>query len=701
MSKLSFIEATMNGAFCRVWTVNDQYNYLKAMRNTGLFSSPDITLPGFSVSSENASLSVLGENGIVRTHPTKEDGETTFKRYMFSLENLAWTDNLADLPLSEIGPGDLLSGTKGRIMWFPPYELGFDENISANWTKTDFIGRGEPVFTYNNSTRSGQLRFKILVDHPKVINGYRGKRTDAIEKFFAGCITPNTFLEFLDKNSGISQLTKDEVDVKINEIKKQKANIQQPQPPKTFTAYFAENVATIEGTHKDDAGSTQPNCTNLDAVDAWATGEGKQMVGEAASTGGKLTLKLEGYAGPDEHKPKNLSKDRAKSVQSYVLDQLGSPKVKKIIKAYGNENATSSKNKNNRRVDITLESDVMGSQPAEYKPEGGLGDIAFYPEEAQLIDDLIIDETKYFEFIDANYPTYFQTISEKIKYFHPGYHSTTPEGLNTRLTFLQQCMRQGPSVNNKNSQVQPQNLAFGRPPICILRIGDFFNTKVAINSLSISYAAGGSVPQWDLNPEGIGVQPMIADVTLSIDLIGGHSLVGPINRIQNALSFNYYANTQVYDPRADAIDKNKGVIVDGIKLGELKQKALGPGGKKKLEESLKKEGIVEEGADSTKTGDNTQTDSKGGLDITPKNVEQTITLLPLPPITFYEGQIMVESTKKSSEVEINGETNKDNLINVEIKVEKKGIGFETTLTEKISDSTTFYPIRVGQWNNIN
>ena len=113
--------------------------------------------------------------------------------------------------------------------------------------------------------------------------------------------------------------------------------------------------------------------------------------------------------------------------------------------------------------------------------------------------------------------------------------------------------------------MQPQNLAFGRPPVCILRIGDFLYSKIIINSLSINYASGNS-PQWDLNPEGIGVQPMIADVTLSIDLIGGHSLVGPINRIQNALSFNYYANTQVYDPRADAIDKNKGVIVDGIKL---------------------------------------------------------------------------------------------------------------------------------------
>ena len=47
----------------------------------------------------------------------------------------------------------------------PHNDLSFDENVSANWTKVDFIGRGEPVFTYNNSTRSGQLRFKILVDY--------------------------------------------------------------------------------------------------------------------------------------------------------------------------------------------------------------------------------------------------------------------------------------------------------------------------------------------------------------------------------------------------------------------------------------------------------------------------------------------------------------------------------------------------------
>ena len=123
----------------------------------------------------------------------------------------------------------------------------------------------------------------------------------------------------------------------------------------------------------------------------------------------------------------------------------------------------------------------------------------------------------------------------------------TPEGLNSRLTFLHQCTRQGPTLEKLGAV----NLAFGRPPICILRIGDFYNTKVIIDNLTIDYEP----LVWDLNPEGIGVQPMIANVNLSIKFIGGSSLLGPINKLQNALSFNYYANTHVYDPRADYIAK--------------------------------------------------------------------------------------------------------------------------------------------------
>jgi hypothetical protein len=47
---------------------------------------------------------------------------------------------------------------------------------------------------------------------------------------------------------------------------------------------------------------------------------------------------------------------------------------------------------------------------------------------------------------------------------------------------------------------------------------------------------------------------MIASVSLSFDFIGGSGLKEPINRLQNALSFNYYANTEMYDERAEATE---------------------------------------------------------------------------------------------------------------------------------------------------
>ena len=51
---------------------------------------------------------------------------------------------------------------------------------------------------------------------------------------------------------------------------------------------------------------------------------------------------------------------------------------------------------------------------------------------------------------------------------------------------------------------------------------------------------------------------MMAKVTLSFDFIGGSDLGGPISRLQNALSFNYYANAGVYDNRAEAVEYESG-----------------------------------------------------------------------------------------------------------------------------------------------
>jgi len=158
----------------------------------------------------------------------------------------------------------------------------------------------------------------------------------------------------------------------------------------------------------------------------------------------------------------------------------------------------------------------------------------------------LLTECDYFERLEEDDKVVYDAISEKIKYFQPAFHSTTPEGFNARLTFLQQCMRQG-KTKGVTDNSNPSNLAFGRPPVCILRIGDFYHTKIIIDNISLDYEP----LVWDLNPEGVGVQPMICNVTMSFAFIGGSSLNGPISKLQNAVSFNYYANTEMYDSRSD------------------------------------------------------------------------------------------------------------------------------------------------------
>jgi hypothetical protein len=168
-------------------------------------------------------------------------------------------------------------------------------------------------------------------------------------------------------------------------------------------------------------------------------------------------------------------------------------------------------------------------------------------------NDTYDDEYTYFKQISENDDMVKRYISDKVDYFNPAYHSITPEGFNSRLTFLQQCTRQGPTISASDlrtgSAYGAGNLSFGRPPVCVLRIGDFYNTKICIDSITINYDHDGM--HWDLNPEGVGLQPMLAQITLNFTFLGGSDLSGPIARLQHAASFNYYANTSVYDRRSD------------------------------------------------------------------------------------------------------------------------------------------------------
>ena len=162
-------------------------------------------------------------------------------------------------------------------------------------------------------------------------------------------------------------------------------------------------------------------------------------------------------------------------------------------------------------------------------------------------------EYHFYKHFSIEHPLLFQKLQQKLKYFNPAFHSMTPEGFNARLNFLQQCTRQGNTKTMSDADGKTaNNLAFGRPPYCILRC-DFYNQMIVIESVSFDYNISEGL-QWDLNPEGNGVQPMLCKVNISFKFIGGGDITGPVQRLQNAMSFNYYANTSFYDNRADRIE---------------------------------------------------------------------------------------------------------------------------------------------------
>jgi hypothetical protein len=170
----------------------------------------------------------------------------------------------------------------------------------------------------------------------------------------------------------------------------------------------------------------------------------------------------------------------------------------------------------------------------------------------------LFSECDYFEVIKETNPMVYSSFKDKIKFFNPAFHSMTPEGLNARLTFLQQCVRPGQTIpvigpDGKPKYNDARNTSFGAPPVLVLRIGDFFHSKIIPNDLQISYEP----LLYDINPEGIGVQPMIAKISLGFDFIGGQGLANPVQQLQNALSFNFYANTEIYDERSIPTESTK------------------------------------------------------------------------------------------------------------------------------------------------
>ena len=785
--------------YCRVWTTHYQYSKYKHLirgkwasdeQNSGtdhytLNREDQLMRPNKGYERLKGMTSLDPENGrpifapyyVNNRNKMKED---SIKRCMFSIENLAWKDIIPDTTLIRKGKedkkvqeddpvvDDLLPGqgngtyeyrkkvttvtgvakglgmtltpeqrgpNGGRIMWFPPYNLKFSEQSHADWTPNEFIGRGERIYSYVNSERTGTLSFTILVDHPSIINewtrgGKMGKtankttplsKDEMILRYFAGCdsLEFNPRKEYdvpysviTTEETHITQGTK-EVDAGTEKKKVTRQEEKEvPDEEATMTFYsvfyfpndysaedFIKNKKYSDGIAEmfEKGNRSLGNVGYERSVNTGSTSTGMTYNGKPYVTAKGKDGKTRDWNYPVDTRVNNevlRNEDRYKDMTDFGLNASfygnfwsGIPEEDRIIE-YINSGNTGTMNpnfkdaislvkipagtdkkyfipaynfyknlepiikklnsatKNLYKYDINVQgfaskhgytssNSILASNRAaviaewirslscfdfngkdsishngngeleetntatesDFKPKAARAAVVTFkiiPTKKDIIEvqdyeEVPIKENKEFKevienkTVEENYDTsksddyendtydneytYFKQINEnddmvkryisdKVDYFDPAFHSITPEGFNARLTFLQQCVRQGPTISASDlgmgSAYGAGNLSFGRAPFCVLRIGDFFNTKICIQNINIEYDNNGI--QWDLNPEGVGLQPMFANVSINFTFLGGSDISGPIARLQNAASFNYYANTSVYDRRSDYRD---------------------------------------------------------------------------------------------------------------------------------------------------
>lgn len=733
--------------YCRVWTKDRSYmNNSDTMKRSGNSRKYESSIYSNAWNlniypNSNGNGGFDGSTNIAaggfNTGTNKLDqGKEGFyaKKYMFSIENLAWKISnragfkYSDLPYCERGPNG------GRIMWFPPYDLKVNEVNNAKWEPNIFLGRPEPVYTYSNTERSGTIAFKVIVDHPSILNllvkehfkGMSDEEADNyINAFFAGCedvdfyglirkyttLTPDeveAVKDYLNGNKDPETVTRNKTvlippvsdtptpqnktntvvvpvvlyfkndfpesptsglpgslytnwdyDKLYNEYVNAQTeynlqldkglNILKNQPANQWTASFQNDFQVLSGIPaptKPDAAvmeeminntknktseafdkliqnyvkftsdllilkqaltdnkvqqinvnlesstsSIADNVYNLklsyrrsysviiDIInkivkDGYSTAEAIAMVKWSAVSDTdvakvepeiRIPLKLLGY--------EQNEGDFIIEFVSNIGEQEGFSQIDNVDCSDNNKILTSPELKRTAPITfccrkstvgikyITQEKDTEPVKPPETKRE--LVEVKDSPTGAKLtppIDEIkkiimkTLSECYYFKKLEEDSPVQFKSLKEKLRYFHPAFHSMTPEGLNARLTFLLQCVRPGDTIPIKGlsdeSDLNARNTTFGPPPICVLRLGDFYHSKIVIRDVNISFDEN----IWDLNPEGIGVQPMFANVQLQISFIGGQGLEAPVARLQNALSSNFYANTEMYDPRATATE---------------------------------------------------------------------------------------------------------------------------------------------------
>lgn len=120
---------------------------MKTIRN-----NPNIKM-SVNYDPQNTNKYVISETG----------SEIKYARQRFTIANPYSPPSAKSLTFS------LKNYSSGDLLYFPPYISDFSDSHSATWNEINFLGRPEPIYTYNNSKRDGSISFIVLTDFSEVV----------------------------------------------------------------------------------------------------------------------------------------------------------------------------------------------------------------------------------------------------------------------------------------------------------------------------------------------------------------------------------------------------------------------------------------------------------------------------------------------------------------------------------------------------
>lgn len=569
---------------CRTFTIYDQYdNYNRVIKFDG----------------NKEKNSVLRDSVLPKIAPMIGDKEDEKYRYFFTMENLAV--NVTKNDDCDRGPNG------GRWMWFVPYNVKITDNNSINWSELNFLGRPEPVFSYQNTTRGLSLTFSLLIDTVKDIQDVK-PTIQNYYNYLYNCGKPE--YEYDDGGGNNENKQKKEKD---NKKRKEVAEYKKPATYYFKNDFYNVKTQNIDYTSSDtgfELAEEQPNNPGPNESYVYIRPEqfsedplssltynntflneftaATQFIFDNFDKVNKFKININGYASElftrknsslsnqynsdlgyrraygmmqtmiqymndnsplftiDEPVDVYLNNISLKKTLTYKFN-TGKVEFEFVLKSKGSSSASGNSSFKNRNTK---------NQVNDRRVE--LSVITGFLEESEDTNTTISKPTneqsdtinkndvapKLGSPCDPSLSLKFQKIKKDNKF---------PTGFEKLDTYV-------PSFNSQTPFDFTKRYVFLHQltrPSKLNNITDINNTVFGrmpvfiirygdfIHSKAIAKSINFDISEatWDLNPEGMGAIPLMCTVTMDLALLGGQSLAGPIDKIQTANDSNFIANT--------------------------------------------------------------------------------------------------------------------------------------------------------------